>query len=260
MVNTPLPHPEEGRADNLLFRFVFGTQNINKRVVPSVSGSLEEESGGPCITEVLPSSSLTSRQQWVAQENPSCLFVETGKDYNTRVPASSRHTPVCHKPQAGFLRCCISTWGGIRCVTLHTQTLPPDVTGKAITGPGPGPCVPSHCPTVGTLVFPLVPLAQSLGAWLALPSLSRWLLRTIRLGYAIQFARHPQVQGHPVLFSQGRRCSCLVCRDCSPAGEGCDRAGPSGRSGFYSPYFILPKKSSGLPPILDLWVLNCTLH
>ncbi len=109
MVNAPLPHPEEGRADNLLFRFVFGTQNINKRAVPSVSGSLEEESGGPCITEVLPSSSLTSRQQWVAQENPSCLFVETGKDYNTRVPASSRHTPVCHKPQAGFLRCCIST-------------------------------------------------------------------------------------------------------------------------------------------------------
>ncbi len=193
MVNAPLPHTEEGRADNLLFRFVFGTQNINKRVVPSVSGSLEEESGGPCITEVLPSSSLTSRHQWVAQENPSCLFVETGKDYNTRVPASSRHTPVCHKPQAGFLHCCISTWGGIRCVTLHTQTLPPDVTGKAITGPGPGPCVPSHCPTVGTLVFPLVPLAQSLGAWLALPSLSRWLLRTIRLGYAIQFARHPQV-------------------------------------------------------------------
>ncbi len=38
---------------------------------------------------------------------------------------------------------------------------------------------------------PLVPLARSLGAWLALPSPSQWLLRTIRLGYAIQFARRP---------------------------------------------------------------------
>ncbi|KAL0147132.1 hypothetical protein M9458_057656 [Cirrhinus mrigala] len=29
------------------------------------------------------------------------------------------------------------------------------------------------------------------GAWLALPSPSRWLIRTVRLGYAIQFARRP---------------------------------------------------------------------
>ncbi len=37
----------------------------------------------------------------------------------------------------------------------------------------------------------LVPLVRSLRAWLALPSPSRWLIRTIRLGYAIQFARRP---------------------------------------------------------------------
>ncbi len=37
----------------------------------------------------------------------------------------------------------------------------------------------------------LEPLAQHLEAWLTLPSLSRWLTRTIRLGYAIQFARRP---------------------------------------------------------------------
>ncbi len=66
-------------------------------------------------------------------------------------------------------------------VTLHNQTPPP-----AITGPGPGPCVPPRCHTAGMSVAPLVLLARSLGAWLALPSLSRWLLRTIRLGYTIQ--------------------------------------------------------------------------
>ncbi len=69
-------------------------------------------------------------------------------------------------------------------VTLHTQTTPPVVTGQAVTGRGPGPCVPHRCPT-------MVPLARSLRAWLALPSPSRWLLRTIRFGYVIQFDRRP---------------------------------------------------------------------
>ncbi len=32
------------------------------------------------------------------------------------------------------------------------------------------------------------------------------------------------------------------------------------RQGFYSPYFIVPKKSDGLRPILDLQVLNRALH
>ncbi len=80
-------------------------------------------------------------------------------------------------------------------VTLHTQTPPPAITGQAVTGPGAGPCAPPCCPSAGTSVAPLVPLARSLGAWLALPGPSRWLLRTIRLGYAIQFARRPPSSG-----------------------------------------------------------------
>ncbi len=40
-------------------------------------------------------------------------------------------------------------------VTHHTQTLPPAVTGQAITGPGPGPCVPPCCPT-GNHPLPVV--------------------------------------------------------------------------------------------------------
>ncbi len=46
-----------------------------------------------CITGSLPSSPLANGQQWVAQERPSCSFVETGKGSNTRVPASGHHTP-----------------------------------------------------------------------------------------------------------------------------------------------------------------------
>ncbi len=59
-----------------------------------------------------------------------------------------------------------------------------------------GPCAPLCCPTAGTSVTPLVPLVQSLGAWLGLPRPSSWLLRTIRLGYAIQFAQcSPKFRG-----------------------------------------------------------------
>ncbi len=30
-------------------------------------------------------------------------------------------------------------------------------------------------------------------------------------------------------------------------------------SGFYSRYFVVPKKDGGLRPILDLWLLNCSV-
>ncbi len=50
---------------------------------------------------------------------------------------------------------------------------------------------PFRCTTTGMSIVPLELLAQRLEAWLTLPSLSRWLTRTIRLGYTIQFARRP---------------------------------------------------------------------
>ncbi len=148
-------------------------------------------------------------------------------------------------------------------VTLHTQTPPPDITGQADTGPGPGPCVPHRCPTTGTSVTPLVPLARSLGAWLTLPSPSRWLLRTIRLGYAIQFARRPpkfrgirftsvKAADAPVLRAE---IAVLLAKDAKEPVPPADMG-----SGLFSPYFIVPKKGGGLRPILDLRVSNRALH
>ncbi len=148
-------------------------------------------------------------------------------------------------------------------VTLHTQTPPPAITGQAVTGPGAGPCAPPCCPSAGTSVAPLVPLSRSLGAWLALPGPSRWLLRTIRLGYAIQFARRPpkfrgvhftsvKAVDAPVLCAE---IAVLLAKDAIEPVPPADM-----RSGFYSPYFIVPKKSGGLRPILDLRVLNRALH
>ncbi len=126
-----------------------------------------------------------------------------------------------------------------------------------------GPCAPLRCPTAGTSVASLVPLVRSLGAWLALPRPSRWLMRTIRLGYAIQFARRPPK-------FRGVRFTSVLSKDAPLlraevavllAKDAIEPVPPAEmKLGFYSPYFIVPKKGGGLRPILDLRVLNRALH
>ncbi len=110
-------------------------------------------------------------------------------------------------------------------VTPHTQTPLRDALPFES-----GPCAPFRCPTVGTSVTPLVPLARSLGAWLELPRPSRWLLRTIRLGYAIQFARRPpKFRGIRFTSVLSKDAPVLRAEVADPTGEGRDRAGPSSR-------------------------------
>ncbi len=134
------------------------------------------------------------------------------------------------------------------------QNAPPSV---------PSTPTPFRCTTTGTSIVPLEPLAQHLEAWLTLPSLSRWLTRTIQLGYAIQFARRPPkfngvletsvaVRNAPVLREE---IAVLLAKDAIEPVPPAEM-----RQGFYSPYFIVPKKGGGLRPILDLRVLNRALH
>ncbi len=134
------------------------------------------------------------------------------------------------------------------------QNAPPSV---------PSTPTPFRCTTTGTPIVPLEPLAQLLEAWLTLPSLSRWLTRTIRLGYTIQFARRPPkfnsvletsvaVRNAPVLREE---IAVLLAKDAIEPVPPAEM-----RQGFYSPYFIVPKKGGGLRPILDLRVLNRALH
>ncbi len=146
-------------------------------------------------------------------------------------------------------------------VAQHTQT--PLRAASQREPPELRPCVPPRCPTAGTPVVPLVPLVRSLRAWLALTSPSRWLIRTIRLGYAIQFARRPP-KFRGVHFTSVKavdthvlraEIAVLLAKDAIKLVPPADM-----RSGFYSPYFIVPKKSGGLRPILDLRVLNRSLH
>ncbi len=112
-------------------------------------------------------------------------------------------------------------------------------------------------------IVPLEPLAQHLEAWLTLPSLSRWLTCTIRLGYAIQFARRPPkfngvletsvaVRNAPVLREE---IAVLLAKDAIKPVPPAEM-----RQGIYSPYFIVPKKGGGIRPILDLRVFNQVLN
>ncbi len=99
-------------------------------------------------------------------------------------------------------------------VTLHTQT-PPRSTTLPHRGYVGGPIG-----STGTVSRSLVSAPQSVSV--------APVNHQTRLRDSVLLAS-PQVQGHPVHFSQGRRCPCLACRNRSPAGEGCDRAGPSSR-------------------------------
>ncbi|KAL0199366.1 hypothetical protein M9458_007906, partial [Cirrhinus mrigala] len=110
---------------------------------------------------------------------------------------------------------------------------------------------------------PLIPLATRLGAWLQLPSPSRWLIRTVRLGYAIQFARRPPRYGGVLSTTVHSDTHATVLRAevaVLLAKDAIEPVPPAEmKSGFYSPYFIVPKKSGGLRPILDLRALNWSL-
>ncbi len=92
---------------------------------------------------------------------------------------------------------------------------------------------------------------------------SRWLLRTIWLGYAIQFARRPpKFRGIHLTAVKAANAHVLWEESLSYW----RRTWWYGslqliwRQGFFSPYFIVPKKSGGLRPILGLRILNWAFH
>ncbi len=234
MVNAPLPPPEEGRAENLLFSFL---PLASRSVVPKTS----------------------TKEQF-----PLSLGPQRGRGVVNESNLSYTHPPLspvgsCGRFERAVNRTTHAPSAGTQVSASHTPT--PLRTGNET--PEPGPCVPPRCPTAGTSVGSLVSLVRFWGAWLALPNPSRWLLRTIRLGYAIQFARRPpkycgihsttvRAADAPILRAE---IAVLVAKDAIEPVPPADM-----RSGFYSPYFIVPKKSGGLRPILDLRVLNRALH
>ncbi|KAI2647639.1 Transposon Ty3-G Gag-Pol polyprotein [Labeo rohita] len=198
--------------------------------------------------------------------------------YGSAVPTRSQKEPIFSPP--GF-RPRVPSLSSAQEVSPRTRSLmsPAREPGKKVStaqcsltflqdvlpsGISPLPLPPPGCPTAATSVnVPLIPLATRLGAWLQLPSPSRWLIRTVRFGYAIQFARRPpryrgvlSTSVHSDTHAAVLRAEVAVLL----AKDAIEPVPPAEMmSGFYSPYFIVPKKSGGLRPILDLRALNRSL-
>ncbi|XDV32448.1 hypothetical protein PO909_003253 [Leuciscus waleckii] len=107
------------------------------------------------------------------------------------------------------------------------------------------------------------PLSHFLAAWEAIPGISPWVLNIIRHGYTLQFKRRPpRFRGVIPSLTLPQNAHILRQEVCSLLEKGViEPVPPSEReNGFYSRYFVVPKKGGGLRPILDLRPVNRALH
>ncbi|XDV34377.1 hypothetical protein PO909_004541 [Leuciscus waleckii] len=107
-----------------------------------------------------------------------------------------------------------------------------------------------------------MPLAVHAKVWEAIPGASEWVLSTVREGYSLQFARRPPRFRTRTETKVNGEVAHLLCAGiakllCKGAIE---PVHPSlSESGFYSGYFLVPKKDGALRTILDLRYLNKAL-
>ncbi len=198
----PLLPPVEGREENLLFRFVSVPPLVQGPAVPTFSKKEQfpfppgSQVHGMTVCDALPPHSRPRPILPVAKR------VRFGDDIPPHAPLAS---PV--RDPGSSVR--------------TPQNTPPSVSSTP---------TPFCCTTTGTSIVPLEPLAQRLEAWLTLPSLSRWLTRTIstRLRDSVRQATS-QVQWRSRDVGGSPERPCLARGDCCPPGKGCNRAGPSSR-------------------------------
>ncbi len=109
---------------------------------------------------------------------------------------------------------------------------------------------------------PPPPLSQFTEGWQALPGVSEWVMKSIKNGYTLQFFRRPP-RFNSVLMSTLREWNVSVLREeiHNLLSKRAVEAVPltDRESGFYSRYFLVPKKDGGLRPILDQRPLNRAL-
>ncbi|KAL0165985.1 hypothetical protein M9458_037829, partial [Cirrhinus mrigala] len=109
---------------------------------------------------------------------------------------------------------------------------------------------------------PIVPLGTRAEAWQAIPGVSDWVMGIITRGYSLQFARRPpHFSGVVPTVVKSRDAHVLRSEVLILLEKGAiEVVHPAqSESGFYSHYFLVPKKDGGLRPILDLRHLNRAL-
>ncbi|KAI2647445.1 Transposon Ty3-G Gag-Pol polyprotein [Labeo rohita] len=118
------------------------------------------------------------------------------------------------------------------------------------------------CHQDGQLPEPIIPLATRAEAWQAIPGVSDWVMGIIKKGYSLQFARRPpHFSGVVPTMVKSRDAHVLRSEVLILLEKGAiEVVHPAqSESGFYSRYFLVPKKDGGLRPILDLRHLNRAL-
>ncbi len=104
------------------------------------------------------------------------------------------------------------------------------------------------------------PLARRAEAWQTIPGVSEWVMAMVRRGHTLQFARRPP-RFCCVLATTVRREDGQVLRTevVNMLEKGAIEIVPPAQSesGFYSRYFLVPKKDGGLRPILDPGCPSC---
>ncbi len=130
------------------------------------------------------------------------------------------------------------------------------------------PLLPGLLDTPSQVCLPLhdtlLPLSHFLHEWERLPGVSLWVLCTIRSGYTLQFGRNPpRFDGvHLTVVNSASKASVLQQELSSLLQKGAIQEVPQldVERGFFSRYFLVPKRDGGLRPILDLRRLNFSLY
>ncbi len=133
------------------------------------------------------------------------------------------------------------------------------VEGAAASRPSRHPsqvCLPLH--------DTLLPLSHFLHEWERLPGVSLWVLRTIRTGSTLQFGKNPPCFDgvHLTVVNSASKASVLQQELSSLLQKGAIEEIPQSEveRGFFSLYFLVPKRNGGLRPIMDLRRLNFSLY
>ncbi len=137
----------------------------------------------------------------------------------------------------------------------HSINAAPLALPQSSAGPPPTQVIAAH-PTTK----PLKPLCQFMSAWKVIPGISRWLLSVIERGYTLQFRRRPpHFNGVVQSLTSPRNAQALRQEiGCLLEKGAVERVPPNElESGFYSRYFVVPKRDGG--PILDLRPINRAL-
>ncbi len=126
----------------------------------------------------------------------------------------------------------------------------------------PLPSLTSALPPCSRPLEFIQPLATRAEAWQAIPGVSEWVMGIIKRGYSLQFARRPpRFSGVVSTSVHGENTRVLRSEVMTLLEKGAIEMVPPAlsESGFYSRYFLVPKKDGGLRPILDLRRLNHAL-